>query len=307
MTVQGQLGFKTESGWGTAVTVDQFHPGYLSDNPVREQAPLISQGVRAGRFTPSCVSPGARTVQGSFQLELMPDPLATLLSHMFGTVATAGTAAPYTHTATPAAAERSFTAQVGLYGSGGTVHPFTYSGSKLTGWQIAGVAGEIATLGLDVVARDYTTGTALAAASYGTAACPFTFVSGSVSVAGTALAEVTSFQLAATLPRRVKHAMGGSLIIDPIESGRREHIITVETDFEDLTLHNLANTQVAVVLSFDNGTDDLTITSNAFVQPSTPTHPGIDGEVMETFTGICVGTSDAAAVTAVLENGESGA
>lgn len=306
MPVQGQLGFKSESVWGTAVTVDTFHEGYLSDNPVRTQEPIVSQGVRAGRRTASCMSAGPKTVQGPFSLELHPEPLATLMTHMFGTVNTTGSD-PYAHTATPGAAEGSFTAQVGIYGSGSTVHPFTYEGCKLTGWTITGQAGETAKLDLDVIAQDYVTGTALATASYGGTGCPFTFVHGSVSVAGSTLAEVTSFNLQADIPRRIKHGMGSALILDPLENGRRNHTITVETDFEDLTLHGLANTAVAVVLTFDNGSEDLTITTNSYVVPSTPTHPGVDGETSETFTAMCYGSTDAAAITAVLNNSEASA
>ena len=300
----GQLGLKSETTYGTAVTVDTFHEGYLSDNPVREQPPLVSQGIRAGRRTPTSAQAGAKTVQGAFALELFPAPLATLLTHMFGAVSTTG-AGPYEHTATPGNTDdSSFTAQVGLPGSGGAVHPFTYSGCRLTGWTLSATAGEIANLNLDVVARDYVTATALATASYGSEV-PFTFVDGSVSVDGSVLSEVTSFSLGATIPRRIKHPVGSRLIMEPNENGRREHLITVESEFEDLTLHDLANTEVAVVLKFDNGTEDLTVTSNAFVQPSTPAMPGVDSEVTETFTAMCIGSTDAAAVSAVLNNSES--
>lgn len=307
MPVQGQLGFKSEATYGSAVTVDTFHEGYLSDNPVRTQDPLVSQGIRAGRRVAALALPGAKSVQGPFNLELFPAPLATLLTHMFGTVATVG-AGPYTHTATPGSVDdNSFTAQVGIFGAGGTVHPFTYSGCVLGGWTISGTAGEIANLGLDVIAQDYVTATALAAASYGDEV-PFTFVDGSVSVAGTPLASVTSFTLEAAFARRVKHRVGSALIMKPTESGRRSHTITVESEFEDLTLHDLANTEVAVVLAFDNGTETFTITTNAYVVPSTPTVPGVDGEVTETFTAqVLSDTSDAAAITAVLVNDEASA
>lgn len=305
MTVQGQFGLKSEVTWGTPVTVDQFFECYLSDNPVRTQPPLVSQGIVAGRHTPNCISVGAKTVQGSFQFELSPDPLATLLTHMFGSVVTTG-AGPYTHTATPGDAEGSFTAQVGIEDSGGTVRPFTYEGCKLTGAQLAATAGEIATMGINVVAQDYVTATGLATASYG-GVCPFTFVNGTVNVDASPLAEVTSFQLGVSIPRRIKHAVGSALIMDPRENGRREHMITVETEFEDLTLHDLANTAVAVVLDFDNGTESLTITCNAWVNPSTPTVSGVDSENTETFSAQCYGSTDAAAITAVLVNSEASA
>lgn len=307
MPVTGQLGFKSESAWGTAVVVDTFHQGYLSDNPVRDQPALVSQGIRAGRSTLACVSAGARTVSGSFSLELLPQPLATLLTHMFGTVSTAGTAAPYTHTATPSTNDPAgFTAQVGIQDSGGTVHPFTYSGCRLTGWTLGATSGEIANLSLDVLAKDYGTATALASASYGTF-CPFTFIHGSVTVGGTAVAEVNSFEIAATIPRRSKHPVGGSLIMEPRLIGPRTFDVTVESDFDGMRLHNLANTTAAVILKFDNGSESLTVTSNVWVNPSTPTTSAGESENTQTFTGMAKGSSDSDAITAVLINDESSA
>ena len=265
----------------------------------------MSNGVRAGRRTPTIAQAGAKTVQGPFQMELMPAPLATFLTHMFGTVNTTGSG-PYEHTATPGAAEDSFTAQVGIADDGGTVRAFTYEGCKLTGWTIAATAGEVATLNLATVAQDYLTATALASASYGSE-LPFVFTQGSLSVGGSSLAEITSVSLEATIPRRIKHALGSALIMDPVENGRRSHMINFTTEFEDLTLHALANTEVAAVLTFDNGSEDLTITCNAFVEPNTPTHPGVEGDVEEQFSLMCLGSTDAEAITAVLNNSESSA
>ena len=51
-----------------------------------------------GRRTAACISTGAKTVQGTVELELTPAPLATLMRHMFGTINTTGSG-PYTHTA----------------------------------------------------------------------------------------------------------------------------------------------------------------------------------------------------------------
>ena len=307
MAVSGQLGFKSETAWGTAVTVDTFHQGYLSDNPVRDQPPIASQAIRSGRSTVACMSTGTRTVSGSFALELVPQPLATLLTHMFGTVSTAGTAAPYTHTATPSTNDpEGFTAQVGIEGGGGTVFPFTFPGCRLTGWDISATAGEIANLNLEVIAKDAGTSTALASASYGTF-CPFTFIHGSVTAGGTAIAEVNSFSLEATIPRRSKHPVGGSLIMEPRRTGNRDFTITVESEFEDLRLHNLANTGVEVVLAFDNGSESLTITSQVWVDASTPTTAGLGSDNTYTFSGMCYGDTDGEAVTAVLINDEASA
>lgn len=306
MTVAGQLGFKTESVYGTAVTVDQFHTGWLSGNPVREQAPLVSNAIRAARRTPSCISTGAKSVAGTFETELYAAPLATLLKHMFGTLNTTG-AGPYTHTASPGTVDdKSFTAQVGIPDSGGTVRPFTYKGCKIEGWKLAGTAGELAQLSLDVIAQDYVTATALASASY-LAGCPFTFVQGLVSVAGTPLTEVKGFTLQASRPLRKKHPIGSALIMKPVEIGRSNYMIEIDTEFTDLTLHDLANTGVAVVLSFSDGTYSFTVTTNAWVEPTTPETGGGDSLTASSFKAQCYGSSDATAITAVLVNAEASA
>lgn len=307
MTVAGQLGFKTETTYGTAVTVDQFHTGFLSGNPVRDQPPLISNAIRAGRRTPSCVSTGAKTVEGTISTELYVAPLATQLKHMFGTLNTAGGGPPYTHTASPGTTDdKSLTIQVGIPDSSGTVQPFTYKGAKFQGWNLGATAGEIATLELDVVAQDYVTATALASASYLTG-CPFTFIHGAVSVAGTPLTEVKSFNLSCARPLRKEHVIGSALIMKPVEIGRSEYMVEVDTEFTDLTLHNLANTAVAVVLTFNDGTNTFTITMNAWVTATTP-EVGGEGSLTDfSFSAMPYGTTDAAAITAVLVNTEASA
>lgn len=307
MAINGQFGLKSETVWGTAVTVDTFHQGWLSGMPSRDQPPLVSKGIRAGRRTPTCLSTGAKVVEGSISTELHPAPLATLLRHMFGTINTTG-AGPYVHTASPGSLNgKSFTAQFGIEGTAGTEHPFTFSGCKIPKWSLKGKAGELAMLDFDISAKDYTTATALASASYGTS-CPFTFAHGAVSVAGTPITTVKSFELAATRAMRTGGDgiyLGSLLVAEQKETGPAEHKITVETEFEDLTLHGLANTAVAIVLTFDNGTHSLVVTTNAWVEAFTPGAEGVDALNSSSFDATCYGTTDAAAITAVLTNAEA--
>lgn len=301
----GQLGFKSESTWGTAVTVDQFHAGFLNGNPVRVQPPLVSKGIRAGRRTASCLTTGAKTVEGTFALELYVAPLATLLRHMFGTIGVSGSG-PYTHTASPGPLNsKSFTAQVGIPDIGGTVRAFTYSGCKIPEWTIKAETGEIATLDLKVSAKDYVTATALASASYGST-CPFVFTHGSVTVGGNAQATVDSFELSSKRPLRVKHVLGSPLIMEQKEEGQAEYGIKFNADFEDLTLHDLGNSAATIVLAFSDGTNSLTVTSNAWVEATTPEIGGADEITPYEFSAMPYhASSDATAITAVLVNSES--
>lgn len=300
----GQIGWKSESTWGTAVTPDLFHAGYLNGNPVREQPPLVSKGIRAGRRLPTAIAAGAKTVEGQFEFELYASPMATLLRHLFGTIATTGTN-PYTHTASLGPLNsKSLTIQVGIPGTGGTVHPFTYSGCKVPEWTLKGVAGEYAKLEASVSAKDYVTATALATATY-LSSVPFTFVQGSVSIAGVSQANVEEFALNVKRPLRIQHPIGSATIMEQFEEGQAEAEITCKARFSNLTLHDLNNTAVAVVLAFTDGTHSLTVTSNAWVVPATPELEGADAISEFEFKAIPYGSTDAAGVTAVLINAES--
>ncbi len=86
----------------------------------------------------------------------------------------------------------------------------------------------------------------------------------------------------------------------------REYTGTVVSDFEGLTEYNrfLDGDEFALVFKFDDGTNSLTITQNVRYNGDTPTvsDMGLLDHSLP-FKAIS-GTSDAAAITAVLTNGE---
>lgn len=305
----GQFGFKSETTVGTAVTVDTFHAGLVSETVKQEIARIESQGIRAGRRTTHAWKAGGKTVGGGVTLELWNEPLATLLTHMFGTVNTTGTG-PYTHTATPGdLTGKSFTAQFGRPGTDGTVHPFTYAGCKIASWTISCAAGEIARLVLELTAQTETTATALASASYPADAEPFVFVEGSLSLAGSAVATVRNMTLQAAQGLATsRHRIGSATVKEQLENGMRTYTGQVELDFESLTAYSrfVDGVEAALVMAFNNGTDSLTITCNVRFDGETPELSG--AEILRQRLPIkCVGSTDAAAITAVLVNGEASA
>lgn len=307
----GQLGFKSETTVGTGVTVDTFHEGFLNASVRDNIARIDSQGIRAGRRTKAKWKAGASAVGGNVNLELWNHPLATLLTHMFGTVATSG-AGPYTHTATPGVLTgKSLTVQVGkpLTGSS-TVEPFTYAGTKIAGWEISCGVGEIPTLSLELSAWSLTTATALASATYIADGEPFVFTEGSLSIAGSAVATVRQVSLSGSNTLATdRHRFGSATVKEQLENGLREYSGTVETDFESLTAYNryVNGTEAALVLAFDNGTDSLTITANVRFDGETPEISG--PEILGiNLPFMCLSaTTDAAAITCVLVNGETSA
>jgi hypothetical protein len=149
-----QIGYATETTVGTPVTTAAFLP-LISESLTQDRTRLESNGIIAGRrvLTSDQWASGDVTVSGSVQHELYNRGLGKLFTAMFGTVATTG-AGPYTHTFTPGdLTGDSLTVQVGRPATNGTVYPFTYAGMKVASWEIACSAGEIATLGMDLVGQ----------------------------------------------------------------------------------------------------------------------------------------------------------
>lgn len=307
--ISAQIGFKSESTYGTAVTVDQFHAGFVSESIKQEIARIESAGLRAGRRVTHAWKSGGQTVGGSLTLELWDEPLATLLTHMFGTVATSGSG-PYVHSATPGSLSgQSLTLQIGRPDIAGTVQPFTYAGCKIPSWTLTGSVGEIAQLQLDISAQSETTATALASASYPTAA-PFVFTEGSLSIGGTAVAVIQEMSLSGNNTLATdRHRIGAATVQEQLEAGLREYTGSLTADFEDLTAYNrfVNGTEVAQVMKFDNGTDDLTITTNTRYDGETPAVGGPEQLTQPLPFKALSGTSDAAAITCVLTNAETAA
>lgn len=150
--LDAQIGYALESTVGTPVTVTAFVP-LVSESLMQERARLESSAIIAGKrvLNSNQWNGGDVTVSGSVQHELYNRGLGKLFTAMFGAVSTTG-AGPYVHTFTPGdLTGDALTVQVGRPGIDGTVYPFTYAGMKVSSWEIACSAGEIATLGMDLV------------------------------------------------------------------------------------------------------------------------------------------------------------
>ena len=302
-----QLGFKSESTVGTAVTVDKFLP-FRSEN-IKNNIEYLDTQTLSARRTVRMVVAGTKGVEGSITTELPNTTIATLLKHMFGTVGTTGTG-PYTHTYSPAdLTGDSLTIQVGRPDQASTVQPFTYAGCKINTWELSANEGEIAHLTLNVLGMTETTATALATASFDSAWSPFVFTHGTVTVAAGAQDYVRDFNLSADNKIEQRFRMGSATSKQPLEIGVREYTGTITADFNGLTdyARYTGGTQAALVLTFNNGTQTLTITMNVIFTGETP-EVGVPELVAQALPfRVMSSTSDAAAITAVLVNSESSA
>ena len=302
----GQFGIKTEVTPGTAVTVDQFIP--VNKAPFKQDIPRFnSAAIQAGRFTTAQWGTGIATVTGSVDLDLTNKKLATLLKHCFGSVVTTGSG-PYTHTFTPGSLLGvSFTAQVGLPDLSGTVNAKTLAGCKINSWEIAGQADSFVNMTLDILGMSETTATALASASYASGRQPFRFQDATLTVAGSGSSAVKSYSIKGDNALEARKRASGNK--EPLPNGTRTYSGQLVTDFESLTAYNrfVDGTETALVIAFSNGTDTLTFTCNVRYDGETPTLEG-PGMLEQSLPFVCVsGTSDAAAITAVLVNTDTSA
>lgn len=306
----GQFGYVSETVPGTPLTVTKFVPILSKSAQWQQVAHIPFRGHRAGRRVQYGQKAGRKVVGGSLSMELPNKDIATLLKHCMGAVNTTG-AGPYTHTLTPGDLQsaKAMTMQFGVPDQAGTVQPFTNSGCKINSWSLSGDTEGAVTLELEVAAMTETTGTALATASYTSGQQPFVWSEAAVSLAGSAL-PVESWSISGNNGLKTdRFRTGASTTLEPLEASRRAYTGSLTADFSGLTAYgrSLALTEAALVITLTSGTDVLTITTNAVFTGDTPELPE-DGVVMQPLPFNCTSsTSDAAAITLALTNGDSSA
>ena len=305
-------GLKSESTYGTGVTVDTFVP-LVSESIECEIDRLESAGIVAGQLIGQSTqwAAGNVTVSGDLQLELYQQNAGVLLHHMLGFATSTGSA-PGTHTITPGSlAGKSFTLQLGRPDTAGTVNPFTYTGCKITSWEMAASVGEIVTLGLSVVAQQEGTATALAAASYNADLAPFVFTHASVNFFGTAFS-ARQFTLSGDNGLNVdRRFLGGGTIEEPLDSALRAYTGNLQGDFTGLVTSHYdrfkSGAEGSLIATITTGASEkLTITTNIRLDGSTPNIEGPDVLAHE-IPFKCVATSSVAstALSILLTNGQS--
>lgn len=304
--VAGQFGYASETSPGTPVTVDTFLPinSELIEQKIEQ---LESEGVRAGRLVLASTKQGQRTISGDIDLELWNTDIATLWHHAFGAVSVTTNSGQWDYTFTPGdLTGKSLTIQVGRPDQSGTVHPFTWAGCKVSEWTLSSDVGEIATLSLGIIGMSETNGTALASASYDSGLEPFTFVEGAISIDGSTNGHVQSFEITGDNAIEERFRLGSDLSKEPLENGMREYTGTMTVDFDSLTAYNkyLAGDQVALVLTFDNGTEQLQLTLNVRYDGASPELGGVELLDQDVPFKAWHSTNDSAAITAVLTNAE---
>lgn len=256
-----QIAFATETTYGTIVTPNRFFE-FRGEGINLQNQYLQSQQLRAGRmFTNS----GRRVITvrdaaGTVDFEVPNQSFGTILNQLHGNTVTpvqqgVTTAYKQTHDiGTTDSTAKSLTCQVGRPTTAGVVTPFTYSGGKVIGLTLSCSINEWLTANLQLDFKDEAVTTpALTTAVYPTALRGFTFVGGSLTLGGTAVAQVR----AATIP--LTQAMdtgrwyfGANRKAAPLLNSYQSANASMDVDFADLTLYNqyLSGTPATLVLDF---------------------------------------------------------
>jgi hypothetical protein len=305
--LSGQLGLKAETTWGTAVTVDRFYE-IVSEKIDLKIDRTESKGIRTGQRVVRSDDwvAGVRKVAGPVEFELSTRNAALLLQHAFGTIQNLGTTTPGTVIPNDLTG-LGLTVQVGRPDVAGTVIPYTFNGGKVGSWELACKVGEVAILTLDMVFKDQTTATALAAANYTSGLGLFTFVHGAVTIAA-ATVNVRSLTLKGDNALDAERFyLGGSVTAEPLEAGRREYTFDMELDHSGTVIPGRidSGTEAALVATFTSAGSIVKFTTNARFDAGFAGLSGMD-ILTQPLSGKCVATAaDSTAITGTITSGEA--
>lgn len=314
--IDGQLGYKAETTFGTAVVPDRFAE-FNSENFKKEIQRIESKGIRAGSrvMRSDRWAAGRIDVAGSLEQELHNKGFGLLLSHLFGGVATSQPAVGthptvFDHTLTPAGLwGKSLTMELGWKDAAANSYKKTVEGAKCKGFELGAKVGEFAMLKSEWSAEDLVAATSLTAASYPASTSPFTFVQGSLTIAAGA-ADVEEVTLKAANPLADdRYFLGSALRKEHIENDLREYTLDIASEWSDWTAYNrfVNGTEAALALLFQGANIidatykyQLQVTCNVRFDGETPGLAGLE-RIKQPLPAKCLdtGAGPATAITAV--------
>lgn len=258
--LSAQLGFKKETTWGTAVTVDRFLD-FISESIDTEVETLGKPLLGQQNLTTGVARTIEKGASGEIELPVMTKGMGRLFELMFGSVVSAqvGVTTEYTHTFTQdTAGHRGLgaTVQIGRPMVDGTVQPFTHAGGKVTGWELSLEANGELTLTVSWAFATVATATALASPSYVTGRTQFVAGNATLSWGGT---DVCVRQFTVSSDRDIdleRYCTSSPVRKEPLLKGLIGYQVKAEGEFASLSAYNdfIAGTQRALVITIAGGT-----------------------------------------------------
>lgn len=261
--IDGQVGMAEESTYGTFVAPTRFFE-FNSSSLVPTVIELNSTPIGVGRvLRTSRALRYMRGGSGDLEVDAVTRGQGLLWKHMLGDVATAQVASTteYTHTFTPDNTDGkrglSATVQAGVPATDGTIHPFSFTGGKVTAWELSAAVDEILKISTTWIFSSATTSQAIATPSYAEDPIPFTFLGGAATIDGDAVSTIkgATVSWAESLDEE-RNYLGGTRG-EPLANGMLEVTGTLEQEFNSLTAFNawIAGTEIVdLELTFEGPT-----------------------------------------------------
>lgn len=265
--LQSVLGYKAETTYGTAVTVDRFVE-FLSESLERRQNVLQSNGIRGGQSAIHARRGSRRAISsqdggGQFSMEIPKTGFGVLLNQLMGgtaTVAQQGGTIAYLQThAWASGTGKSMTIQKQIRDQANAeVESFTFKGSKVTGAEFSISVDQLAQATFDIDSRQVVTDVAMASPSF-TSPGLFSFAEATVKLAGVAATVVTDCSVRFDRPQNTdKRYLGNQgLKNEPYENDFPQISGTITADFDNpATIYDrwAADTALSFELLFEGST-----------------------------------------------------
>lgn len=260
--IQSQFGYKEETTYGTAETVDTFVE-FVSESLARQQNIGGQDGIRPNtRFGRGSTRRITRNwAEGTVTFEGATEKFGYVFKTALGAVTTGqpesgNSPTVYLHTFTPGTLTgKSLTLQKGVEANDGTVFAFTYPGSKVRALDFSIDPDGVLQMATEFLSRQEVTTTALASASY-TAPDVYHYAQGTLlvdDVTNSNVISVGSVRYQNNFPTDRLFKMGNSgLMSEPINRPRDVISGNVRIEFENLTdFHNAFAGDTSLELRLD--------------------------------------------------------
>lgn len=258
--LDSQLGAKKETTYGTRVVPDKFFE-FESESLSLDKNFINSRQLGAGSTFQSSSRRAATTRQGGGEISMeavtkgMGFWFDLLHANAVTPVQQAATAAYLqTHNIGTTSQTKSATIQVGRPSTDGTVRPFDYLGCMVTEYGFSWDIDDFLKFSATLDAQDEKTDQTLATRTLPTALASFNFTQGTLSIAGSNVADVGAGSLTGGQPLKTDRFYLGAtgLKAKPIQNDFATASGTLNADFTDLTHYArfTAGTIASVVLTF---------------------------------------------------------
>lgn len=238
--IGAQLGIAAESVYGTFVAPTRFLP-FTSESLKLEEQRNETKSLRSGQRIQRSDqwAAGRNNPAGGLEFEIGNKGFGLLFKHMLGAVATTADGAGYRHRCTIGSLYGlGLSAQVGRPAVNGDVVPFSYIGTKISGWEIEQAFGGdgFPTLKLDTVATSESQDEDLGAASAPAETEVFHFTGMTLAISGYVPGAVDSFSVKGVTPLATeRYGPGSRDRREPLENKRREISGEIVGEFENGT------------------------------------------------------------------------